>query len=112
MGLTRETAEDASVPSNPIVWDASGARPLPSLPQRGGTGQARATPAPPKPEVAESPRHAPRHVRAMPAPRPRQCPVTPQGETAAGAGRSRTGRGAQDRLQRNRRGPDADRTRA
>eukprot|EP00661_Eupelagonemidae_sp_cell13_P017501 gene17501-biopygen17337 len=34
---------------------------------------ARATLAPPKPKNVCSPRHA----RAMPAPRPRQCPVTP-----------------------------------
>eukprot|EP00661_Eupelagonemidae_sp_cell13_P011920 gene11920-biopygen9453 len=34
---------------------------------------ARATPAPPKPNIA----YSARHVRAMPAPRPRKCPVTP-----------------------------------
>eukprot|EP00661_Eupelagonemidae_sp_cell13_P022547 gene22547-biopygen10263 len=40
------------------------------------------------------------------------CPPKSAGETAADADRTRTGRGPHDRIQRNGRGPDADRTRA
>eukprot|EP00661_Eupelagonemidae_sp_cell13_P018554 gene18554-biopygen890 len=46
-----------------------------ALPRAGETGQARTTPTPPQAKRDYSPRHA----RAMPAPRSRQCPVPPGG---------------------------------
>eukprot|EP00661_Eupelagonemidae_sp_cell13_P011912 gene11912-biopygen4891 len=49
-------------------------------------------------------RPCPRHACAMPAPRPRQCPVPPVGRNDSGRG---PGAGPHDSIQRNGRGPDA-----
>eukprot|EP00661_Eupelagonemidae_sp_cell13_P024444 gene24444-biopygen11901 len=64
----------------------------------GVTGQARATPAPcPRHPSQKKNACSPRHARTMPAPRPRQCSVTPGHFQTPG----RNGSG---------RGPDAGRT--